>query len=106
MNAACVLLQRREEDRKERTRIEQEEEELGKTVNGQWVNLDQLKTLCGMGYERSRVAKALKQTNNDICLSLDYLGSDLELNNEESLAQVYLILVYLLRLVYDLNYCR
>jgi len=50
VGAACIFLHRREENRKERNRIEQEEEELGKTSNDQWVNLVQLKTLYnGMG---------------------------------------------------------
>lgn len=107
MNAACVFLQRREEDRQERIRKEEEEEELnkerrklGKTASGQWVNLGYLKTISDMGYERSRAAEALKQTNNEIGRALEYLQSDLEMMDqessilnsfysEESLAQVY-----------------
>lgn len=107
LNGACQYLQRREEERQERERKEEEEKELnrerkklGKTASGQWVNLGYLNTIVNMGFERSRVAEALKQTNNDINRSLEYLQSDLESTmdvdsfySEESLAQARVLIV-------------
>lgn len=103
VNAACLYLQRREEERKERRKREREEEErdrerkkIGKTASGQWVNLGYLKTIAEMGYDRSRAAEALKQTNNDINRTLELLQSGFDMFgsddsatfSEESLAQV------------------
>ncbi|EFX82641.1 hypothetical protein DAPPUDRAFT_223703 [Daphnia pulex] len=105
LNAACVYLQRREAEREERLKKEEEEEErdrerrkLGKTANNQWVNLGYLNTIVQMGFERSRAAEGLKQTNNDINRTLEFLQNDFDsfgtddasrgYFSEESLAQV------------------
>lgn len=101
MNAACVYLQRREEERQERKRREKEEAELnrerkklGKTANNQWVNLGYLKTIVEMGYDRSRAVEGLKRTNNDISKTLELIQNEVEsfasqyISSEESLAQV------------------
>ena len=108
LNAACAYLQRREEEREERLKKEEEEEELdrqrkelGKTANNNWVNLGYLNTIVQMGFERSRAAEGLKQTNNDINRTLEFLQTDygsFETEDsskgyfsEESLAQVKLL---------------
>ena len=102
LNAACLYLQRRDREREEREKKEEEEEErnhqrkkLGKTASGQWVNLGYLNTIVEMGYDRSRAAESLKQTNNDINKTLELLQADCEMfdaeafgGREESLAQV------------------
>lgn len=104
LNAACIYLQRREMERQERKKKEEEEEErnrerkkLGKTANNQWVNLGYLNTIVEMGFDRSRAAEGLRQTNNDISRTLEFLQSESESYrsqasnggySEESLAQV------------------
>lgn len=106
LNAACIYLQRREMERQERKKKEEEEEErnrerkkLGKTANNQWVNLGYLNTIVEMGFDRSRAAESLRQTNNDISRTLEFLQSESESYrsqassgrySEESLAQVTL----------------
>ncbi len=110
LNAACLYLQRRDQVREVRRKKEEEEEErdhqrkkLGKTASGQWVNLGYLNTIVEMGYDRSRAAEGLKQTNNDINRTLELLQTDdydmfdAEVSggqyNEESLAQVRFIIM-------------
>lgn len=114
LNAACVYLQRREAEREERLKKEEEEEErdrerrkLGKTANNQWVNLGYLNTIVQMGFERSRAAEGLKQTNNDINRTLEFLQNDFDsfgtddastgYFSEESLAQVRFLTKFVYR---------
>jgi len=94
-----VYLQRRTEEREKRDREEEEEDvrdrkrkKLGRTANGQWVNLGYLKTITDMGFEESRAADALRQTNNNMSGAIEYLQSEASTSatfyNEESLMQV------------------
>lgn len=96
MNAACAYLQRREEERQERKKREKEEEErnrerkkLGKTANNQWVNLGYLNTIVEMGFDRSRAAEGLKQTNNDISRTLEFLQGEFESYGTEASSERY-----------------
>lgn len=123
LNAACVYLQRREAEREERLKKEEEEEErdrerreLGKTANNQWVNLGYLNTIVQMGFERSRAAEGLKQTNNDINRTLEFLQNDYEsfetdnvsrgYFSEESLAQVSFYEVGVYRIALTIVFLR
>lgn len=106
LNGAHQFLQRREKEKQERLKREKAEEELerdrkklGKTANGQWVNLGYLNTIVSMGFERNRTAEALKKANNDINQALELLqnefqsfAADLCGFDDESVAQVEPIL--------------
>lgn len=88
-----MFLQRKEEERIERLKREREEEKLdrerrklGKTDNGQWVNLGYLNTIVNMGYERSRAIKALKKSNNDVNQTFEFLRNEFESFESEAAA--------------------
>ncbi|EDO49070.1 predicted protein [Nematostella vectensis] len=61
------------QEKKERTLREKEEQKkkraqrkLGKTANGEWVNVSSLESLVDMGFPRQSAAEALRQTNNSM----------------------------------------
>jgi len=65
-------LEREEREEKERKRRaeEREQKKYGKTVSGQRVNMQHLKDLSVMGYNKDLIAESLKQSNNNLNDSL------------------------------------
>ncbi|XP_022098382.1 NEDD8 ultimate buster 1-like [Acanthaster planci] len=65
--------QRRKEIREkelEEQKKKRRERKLGKTANGGWVKLEVYNTLLSMGFPKQAVLAAVKQTNNDLHLSI------------------------------------
>ena len=120
LNEACVYLQHKEEEKRERKRKDKEEEgriakrkKLGRTSNGEWLNLGYLETIVDMGFPRSRAVQSLKTTNNDISRAVQVLQEEMESGADEAgsfdeaeLAQVNTITSYLhpARLSYHSDY--
>ena len=108
LNEACSYLDRRRDEKDAQSEREKEEEEakkqrreLGKTANGNWVNLGYLKTMADMGFDRWRSAHALKRTDNDIGQSIELLQTEtdewtlLADDSQETLARVCLHSYYI-----------
>ncbi|XP_052243561.1 NEDD8 ultimate buster 1-like [Dreissena polymorpha] len=86
-NAVQHVMKRREEKaenarkrHKERKR-NQIAKHLGKTANGQIVNVKTYETLIRMGYPKGAASEALRQANNDLNLALEVLQSHPEFLN-------------------------
>ncbi|XP_077997726.1 NEDD8 ultimate buster 1-like [Glandiceps talaboti] len=69
------IAKRESEERKKKKRSRK----LGKTANGEWVNVDVYETLISMGFSKSAASTALKQSNNDINLAIQTLNEHPEL---------------------------
>jgi len=71
-------IQREEEDRKRRNE-ERERRKYGKTAAGLWVDVQLVKNIVGMGFEKGLVAEALRQTDNNQEMALNLLTTSPEL---------------------------
>lgn len=107
---AVQYIIRRKEEKEEMKKNEKEEKkkrrrqkDLGKTANGEWLNMDYYDTLYSMGYSERNARLALQQTNNNLSLALEIIQEKQHLLNfsdadadtdadanisEESLAQM------------------
>lgn len=77
--AVEFITQRRQEKKERHDREEKErkrkrlERKLGKTVAGEWVNVDTYEALLEMGFPKKIAASALRQANNDVNKALQVL---------------------------------
>lgn len=100
--AVEYILKRKEEleeihqKEKEERKIRKRQKELGKTVNGEWLNVHIYEQFCSMGFPPMKVQNALKQTNNNASLAVDVLQQNQDFLNfsdasnvsEENVAQL------------------
>lgn len=77
--AVSHITQRREEKKQRRMKEKEERTKkklaikLGKTANGDWVNVDTHRTLVSMGYSEMAAGEGLRQANNDINQAIQIL---------------------------------
>ncbi|XP_067126303.1 NEDD8 ultimate buster 1-like [Centruroides vittatus] len=85
--AVQYILKRKEElaeihqKEKEERKYKKRQKELGKTVNGEWLNVCIYDQFCSMGYPPKKVKEALKQANNNASLTVDILQQNQDFLN-------------------------
>ncbi|XP_064598397.1 NEDD8 ultimate buster 1-like [Liolophura sinensis] len=86
VDTAITHIMKRREEKEARKRKEKEEREklsagrkLGKTADGQWVNVDTFNMLLSMGFKKGASREALRQANNNLSSALEVLQNHPEL---------------------------